>query len=100
MTAGAAFAGTRAGARPQFRGSAMRRPRIEKRTGQFHWETRQQLYDYFSDNFGLPKAKVDTVIEAAMKEFRVRQGQAIQTKELWQKVGKTLQKLMVRRSGP
>jgi hypothetical protein len=64
----------------------------EKRTNSFLWESRQELYDYFKTAYSLSKTEVDIEIDIAMSNFRFRTGQAINTKELWQKVGMALER--------
>lgn len=64
----------------------------EKRTNSFLWETRQELYDYFLATYKLGKSEVDAEVDQCMKEFKVRQGETINTRELWQKVGMSLER--------
>ena len=63
----------------------------EKRTTDFRWHTRSELYDYFRKNFNLLKKDVDREILAVMASFKPRKGRAIETAELWQKVGLNLE---------
>ena len=63
----------------------------DKRTTNFRWRTRYELYDYFRINFNLLKKDVDQEIHAVMATFRPRKGRTIKTAELWQKVGLTLE---------
>ena len=63
----------------------------EKRTTDFRWHSRYELYDYFRTNFNLLKKDVDREIRAVMASFKPRKGRAIETAELWQKVGLNLE---------
>ena len=65
--------------------------RNEQRTTDFRWHTRNELYDYFRKNFSLLKKDVDREIHAVMATFKPRRGRAIETAELWQKVGLNLE---------
>ncbi len=60
---------------------------FENRTKQFKWDSRCDLYNYFSKNHSLDKERIDLRIDQTMIKFRPRRGQAIHTRELWQKVG-------------
>jgi len=62
-----------------------------KRTEEFRWNTRNDLYDYFRKNFSLARKDVDLEIHAVMATFKPRKGRVIRTTELWQKVGLTLE---------
>jgi hypothetical protein len=64
----------------------------EKRTDKFKWHSKQELCDYFERRHGLSKKLVNSEIGEAMKGFRLRTGKAIQTIELWQKVGMSLER--------
>jgi 4-diphosphocytidyl-2-C-methyl-D-erythritol kinase len=63
-----------------------------KRTGQFRWNSKQELCDYFNRQYGLTKKVVDAEIRGIEATFRLRQGEAVSTRELWQKVGIMLEK--------
>jgi hypothetical protein len=63
----------------------------EKRTEKFRWRSRYDLYSYFSQNFSLTRKDVDREIYAVMATFKPRKGKAIETVELWQKVGMNLE---------
>jgi hypothetical protein len=69
---------------------------VDKRTGTFKWESKSELYHYFSSKFALSKSAIDQEIEAAMNGFKLRSGKAIDPKELWQKVGMSLERKSVR----
>lgn len=60
------------------------------RAGSFHWESRQDLYSYFGEKHHLGTEVIDVEIARAMRDFKPRQGAAIQTRELWEKVGRNL----------
>jgi 4-diphosphocytidyl-2-C-methyl-D-erythritol kinase len=64
----------------------------EKRTDKFRWHSKQELCDYFGTKYGLSKTLIDAEIEDIMKIFKLRNYKAIQTIELWQKVGLHLEK--------
>lgn len=64
-----------------------------ERTNAFRWRTRWELYEYFGKNFNLTKKDIDREIFAVMAQFKPRKGKAIQTSELWQKVGLNLENL-------
>lgn len=72
----------------------MKRLRVN-RTKNFKWNTRQELYDYFHENFGLGKQAVDREISDVLDDFSLRKGEAIKPQELWQKVGKSLESRLV-----
>ena len=63
----------------------------DKRSDNFRWHTRWELYDYFRKNFNLMKKDVDREIYAVMATFKPRRGRVIKTSELWQKVGLNLE---------
>ncbi len=63
----------------------------EKRSTDFRWHSRQELYEYFRKNFDLSKEEVDKEIGEVMAVFKPRKGYAIETAELWQKVGLNLE---------
>jgi len=62
------------------------------RTGSFRWNSKQELCDFFNRQYGLSRKIVEAEISEVMKTFRLRQGRAVATPELWQKVGTTLEK--------
>jgi hypothetical protein len=62
----------------------------QKRTTEFHWKTKQDLYDYFRRGHGATQQMIDREIDAAMHSFRERKGETINTQQLWEKVGRTL----------
>jgi hypothetical protein len=64
----------------------------DKRQNSFRWNSKQELCDYFSIHHGLSKKLVEAEIEEAIRSFRIRKGQAIQTLELWQKAGLAIEK--------
>jgi hypothetical protein len=61
------------------------------RSTTFRWEARAALYDHFSSTHGLDKQRIDVEIADASKVFKLRKGQAIEPRELWQKVGLQLE---------
>jgi 4-diphosphocytidyl-2-C-methyl-D-erythritol kinase len=65
---------------------------FHERTGSFRWNSKQELCDYFNRQYGLTRKIVETEINEVMKTFRLRQGEAVTTQELWQKVGIDLEK--------
>lgn len=58
-----------------------------RRTVDFRWKTRHELYTYFYEHYGVDKKQVDLEIQRVMAMFKPRKGEAIKTEELWQKVG-------------
>jgi hypothetical protein len=68
----------------------------EKRVGKFKWESKLELYSYFGSKFALSRADIDAEIAAAIKEFQPRKGKLVDTRELWQKVGNSLERKAVR----
>lgn len=62
-----------------------------KRTSAFRWHSKQELYAYFSDVYGLKQHHVDNEIVRVKAIFKIRSNQAIRTAELWQKVGLNLE---------
>jgi hypothetical protein len=64
----------------------------DKRQNSFRWNSKQELCDYFSIHHGLGKKLVEAEIEEAIRSFRIRKGQTIQTPELWQKVGLAIER--------
>ncbi len=62
------------------------------RTSDFLWESKQELYSYFTEKHDVSEEEIDREIERVMSGFRLRQGQSIKTQELWQKVGLNLAK--------
>jgi hypothetical protein len=63
----------------------------QHRSTSFRWEARAALYDHFSATHGLDKHRIDVEIADASKVFKLRKGQAIEPRELWQKVGLQLE---------
>jgi hypothetical protein len=64
----------------------------QRRTGTFKWEARMALYEHFQNKYGLSTEEVDSEIERVKENFKLRQHQAIEPKELWQKVGMDLER--------
>jgi hypothetical protein len=64
------------------------RPRVER----FTWNSKQALYEYFENVHHLKKADIDREINNAFNSFKLRKGCPINPGELWQKVGKTVEK--------
>jgi len=46
--------------------------------------------------YNLSREEVDAAINDAMRDFRLRKGRLVETKELWQKVGMTLKGKLLR----
>jgi 4-diphosphocytidyl-2-C-methyl-D-erythritol kinase len=65
---------------------------FHERTGLFRWNSKQELCDYFNRQYGLSRKIVEGEINQVMKTFQLRQGEAVTTQELWQKVGINLEK--------
>jgi hypothetical protein len=69
---------------------------IRKRTDSFTWHSKQELYDYFNDMYKVRRSDVDREIERSIKVFQLRKGRPINPQELWEKVGVSLEKRLVR----
>ena len=64
---------------------------FKKRSEEFRWHSKQELYAYCQETFGLLPHHVDKEINAVMEEFKIRKYQPINVEELWQKVGMNLE---------
>jgi hypothetical protein len=64
------------------------KPRVER----FTWNSKQSLYEYFKNTYSLKKSDIDREINSAFQSFKLRKGHPINPGELWQKVGKTVEK--------
>lgn len=71
----------------------------QRRTGQFRWEARMELYDYFGTHYNLKPEAIDIEIEAVMDGFKERKGCPIDPRELWQKVGTEVERRLKRQGG-
>jgi hypothetical protein len=71
-------------------------PKHRRRTSVFLWPTKQHLYEHFEMIYNLSREEVDAAINDAMRDFRLRKGRLVETKELWQKVGMTLKGKLLR----
>jgi len=69
-----------------------KRVKRHTRTKKFRWEARMALYEHFIAKHGLSQEVVDEQIDSVMQEFKLRKGEVIEPKELWQKVGNELEK--------
>ena len=65
---------------------------LKKRSAEFKWRSKQELYAYCADMFGLKEHHVDQEIQRVLEDFKIRKYQPIKTEELWQKVGINLEK--------
>ena len=65
---------------------------FKKRSEEFKWHSKQELYVYCQETFGLLSRHVDKEINAVMEDFKVRKYRPINIEELWQKVGTNLEK--------
>ncbi len=74
-----------------------KKQKFHERTTVFLWPTKQDLYDHFEMTYNLSKDEVDEEIEQAMREFRLRKGRPVEPKELWQKVGMSLKRKLLKR---
>jgi 4-diphosphocytidyl-2-C-methyl-D-erythritol kinase len=68
---------------------------FHERTGSFRWNSKQELCDYFNRQYGLTKKIIETEIKEAAATFRLRKAEAVATRELWQKVGISLEKKLL-----
>ncbi len=71
---------------------------LKQRIVNFTWDSKQELYEYFQGMYGVTRAEVDKEINEALKSFKLRKGKPIDPKELWQKVGSTIEKRLSRRN--
>ena len=62
-----------------------------KRTSNFKWDSRKELYDYFIEKYDLSKEQIDDEINKARETFGIRKGEVIRPQELWQKAGRALE---------
>lgn len=67
-----------------------------QRTTVFLWPTREHLYDHFEMTYNLSRQEVDKAIEEAKTGFRLRKGQPVDSRELWQKTGMMLKRRLLR----
>jgi len=65
---------------------------LQKRSSDFKWHSKQELYTYCAETFGLMEHHVDKEIDRVLEDFKIRKYQPIKTEELWQKVGMNLEK--------
>ncbi len=72
----------------------VKKPRLEE----FTWFSKQELYEYFQGMYHITREQVDIEIDEALKSFKLRKGQPIDPKELWQKVGGTIEQKLSRRN--
>jgi hypothetical protein len=70
----------------------MNEKKAKKRTLTFRWESKQELYTYFDETYGLKKQHIDKEIKSVREDFKIRKDQMINIAELWQKVGMNLEK--------
>jgi hypothetical protein len=64
---------------------------FKKRAAEFKWHSKQELYTYCNETFGLLERHVDKEINLVLEDFKVRKYQPINIEELWQKVGMNLE---------
>jgi len=69
--------------------------KFRKRAGEFRWHSKQELYAYCKDTFGLMEHHVDKEINAVLDDFKLRKHSPINIEELWQKVGLNIEKKFV-----
>ncbi|MFP4416834.1 MAG: hypothetical protein ACOC4C_02140 [Fibrobacterota bacterium] len=67
--------------------------RFKPRSSSFNWQSRQDLYDHFKEQYDIGQQRVDEEIENAMEMFKLRKHRPINPMELWEKVGRNLEKL-------
>ncbi len=70
----------------------------KSRLEEFTWFSKQELYEYFQGMYHITREEVDREIDEALKSFQLRKGQPIDPKELWQKVGGTIEHKLSRRN--
>jgi hypothetical protein len=66
--------------------------KAKTRTTAFKWHSKQELYTFFDEIYGLKKIHVDKEINSVRSNFKLRKNQSINTVELWEKVGRNLEK--------
>lgn len=69
---------------------------MRERTDSFTWHSKQELYEYFHDMYKIRRSEVDQEIEESMKLFQLRKGRPINPQELWEKVGASLERRLVK----
>ena len=70
----------------------MEKKNTKNRTDTFRWHSKQELYTYFDETYGLKQHHVDMEIVNVGENFKIRKNQTINTAELWQKVGLNLER--------
>lgn len=70
------------------------------RKKKFTWQSKLELYEYFKEMYDLDCEAVDNEIEQALNSFKIRKGQPIDTKELWQKVGNEIEHRLTKPKEP
>jgi hypothetical protein len=73
----------------------MNHKNYKKRSELFRWHSKQELYDYCKETFGLMQHHVDREIAEVKKEFKLRKYRPINVEELWQKVGLKIEKKFI-----
>jgi len=71
---------------------------IQARIDKFTWYSKQELYEYFQGMYHIDKDQVDKEVDEALKSFKLRKGKPIDPKELWQKVGSTIERKLSRKN--
>ncbi len=75
-----------------------KRKEKKSRLEEFTWFSKQELYEYFQGMYHITREDVDKEIDEALISFKLRKGQPIDPKELWQKVGGTIEQKLSRRN--
>ena len=70
----------------------MEEKKFKPRSDKFRWHSKQELYTYFKEFYGLSERHIDSEVSKVSAVFKLRKNQAIITAELWQKVGLNLEK--------
>ena len=66
------------------------------RTTEFRWQTREAFFDFFTRMYGLTVDALEAEVEMASEDFRLRRNAPIDTRELWQKVGLSIERRLSR----
>lgn len=72
----------------------------KRRTDDFDWFSKQELYKHFQGMYDVDEPTINREIDKALKSFTLRKGRPINTQELWQKVGKSIEKRLCKADDP
>ncbi len=66
--------------------------KFKPRSDSFTWKTKRDLYQHFGEKFDIDQETVDKEIENASEIFKLRKHRPINPQELWEKVGRGLER--------